>query len=344
MNELKLDKRHFISENVYNSQTIKDSFLKTFESRTNKILTNIAGLLPTAEHIRDIIDPHKIYVAQFPKDIVEKMQAGQYDLMHSKSGEILSMIIDKTHPKKNIIHNVRLTELDTNVLSKVQDISNNIASLAVQQQLAQVLEELSEVKKIATSIKRGQVTDRIATVNTGKDLLESALNGPSKEGYSEIQHAIRMLLLGRNQLELYLKDELKFISDVPTSKIKIFFKSVFNNGFYDKCNESYNSFQEAFKAYFESCVYLSMAYNEIKDEKAMLKAFETVKSLVQVSSSKILSLSTIAVSGKSEEDLMWYRNPDLILETFDNYQQQTFLKNADVINIEFEGSQLLGEV
>ncbi|MCT2346571.1 hypothetical protein M4D71_20675 [Niallia taxi] len=330
-----------ISDNVFDSQIIKNDQLKSTQNKVNDIVATFAGLVPATEQLKQIINPEKIYVAQFPKDILEKMKSGEYDLLHTKSGDILSNIIDKTLPKNNIIHNVRLAELNPDMVNKVQNLSNNVMNMAVQQQLTMVLEELSEVKKLSASIKRGQELDRIGLVYSGKRQLENALEASRESRTILIQNAIQSLENGRTQIEYNLKESLNQIQDIPTSKFKILFKNLFNNAFYGECENTYNDFQESFRAYLDASIYLAIAYSQINSEKAMLKVFEPTKSLILESSPKMKLLSSIAVSGKIADDLMWYGNTEKIIKFIDNYSQNSLLNSSDFITMEIEGRKLI---
>lgn len=331
-----------LSDNVFDSQIIKNDHQKSINNKVNDIVATLASLVPVTEKLKQIIDPEKIYVAQFPKEILEKMKSGEYDLWHTKSGEILSNIIDKNAPKnRNIIHNVRLAELNPDKINKVQSLSNNVMNMAVQQQLTMVLEELSEVKKITASIKRGQELDRIGLVYSGKRQLENALEASPDSRTNLIHHAIQSLENGRTQIEYNLKESLTQIKDVPTSKFKILFKYLFNNAFYVECENTYNDFQESFRAYLDASIYLAMAYSQINSEKVMLKVFEPTKSLILESSSKMKLLSSIAVSGKNAEDLMWYESTDNIIKFIDNYSQNSLLNSSNFITLEIEGRKLI---
>ncbi|MFD6442623.1 hypothetical protein ACFWDG_23245, partial [Peribacillus sp. NPDC060186] len=233
MKELMLRGNKSISNEVYESEIIRNGYLRTVNTKANEIVAGISHLIPSSEQLKQIINPKKVYIAQFPKEIIEKMKSGEYDLMHTKSGEILSNIVDKTLPKnKNIVHNVRLSELDPNMMDKVKNLSNSVANMAIQQQLGHVLEELTEVKKLAVSIKRGQTLDRIGKVYAGKRQLENALDASPEQRIALIHNAIQSLEEGRTQLEYNLKEEIKKIKEVPTSKFKILIKYMFNNGFY----------------------------------------------------------------------------------------------------------------
>ncbi len=344
MKEIILRRNNSISDMVYDSPVIKRNFLQSLNTKTNDIVAGIAELVQSIQELRELISPEKIYIAQFPTDFLEKQKSGLHDLMQTKSGEILSNIIDKTlPPNRNIIHNVRLKELDPFKANKIQNLSNNIMNMTVQQQLAQISEELAEIKILASSIRRGQVLDRIALVRSGKELLENALDETSETRVGSIQNAIQCLTIGRNQLGMNLQEDMKNIKGIPTKNWEIIFKFIFNNKFYDTCEKTYNDFQESFYAFIEASNYLSMAYNEINNEKALQKVFEPTKTLILDSSEKILQLSKIIVSGKSNDELAWYKRPEAIIKEMDSYMNRSFLESSDVISIEIEGYKLLGE-
>ncbi|MFD6442761.1 hypothetical protein ACFWDG_23985, partial [Peribacillus sp. NPDC060186] len=113
---------------------------------------------------------------------------------------------------------------------------------------------------------------------------------------------------------------------------------------YDECENTYNDFQESFRAYLDASILLAMAYHEINNEKAMLRVFEPTRALILDSYKKMNLLSTIAVSGKKDDDIMWYKNTEKIFNALDNYSQNRLLNSSEILTVEIEGRKLIREV
>ncbi|EGP5302239.1 hypothetical protein EAC14_14320, partial [Enterococcus faecium] len=168
---------------------------KMSKNKISNIVSSISEVTSGVKNLKDIIDPEKEYIAKFPKDILDKINSGQYEIMKSKSGELLSTIIDKSSPRKNIVHQIRLDQVPFDLSDKVQNISTNVASMAIAQQLAEISETLSDILGISEAINRGQQNDRIGLVLSGKNQLEQAFEiaNDQKSREALIMQAIKSL-------------------------------------------------------------------------------------------------------------------------------------------------------
>lgn len=172
---MKISENKEVSLKTYNSPIIYNDSKKRTNNRTGSIASSLYELTSGIKNIKDIIDPKKEYIAKFPADVLDKINSGQYDFMKSKDGELLSTIIDKTSPRKIAVHQIRLEQIPADLADKVQNLSTNIAAIAIEQQLAEISEMISEILGLAEAIKRGQQNDRIGLVLSGKNQLEQAL-------------------------------------------------------------------------------------------------------------------------------------------------------------------------
>lgn len=175
MADFLIKKSNEISGTSDKSLVVKE-FVEKFSQKRLLIANNLTQVLVGVSNIEEIISPEKIYIAKFPKDVLMKIDSGQYAVMKDKSGEILSTIIDTTLPKnRNIVHQLRMEEVNPNFSDKMKDLSSNVTNIAIQQQLAELAQMLAQIQTIVLEIKRGQMTDRIGLVFSGKNQLEQAL-------------------------------------------------------------------------------------------------------------------------------------------------------------------------
>ena len=113
MNEIIITDNNEIASKKINSTLILNDINNSFTNRKNDIVVFLSEVTSGMNNIKDIIDPEKVYIAKFPKDILDKINNGQFDIMKSKSRDLLSTIIDKNTPaNRNIVHHLRLEEID----------------------------------------------------------------------------------------------------------------------------------------------------------------------------------------------------------------------------------------
>lgn len=335
-----------IAQKVYDSPVIFNEVNNSIIDRQNNIGALLSEVASGINSLKDIIDPDKIYIAKFPKDVLDKINSGQFDIMKTKSGDLLSTIIDKTAPaNKNIVHQLRLEQIDPTQSQKLQSLSTNVANIAIQKQLADISEMLSEIQAISKDIKRGQVIDRIGLIVSGRNQLEQALeiseNNPRREQL--ILGAISSLNNGRSQLELYFQEEMKNRVSIPNNKIHLTIKCLFDGKFYDKIDDTFNELQESFQAYIYATNLLATAYERLGSTEVLPKVFEPAKVLIENYAESMIPMSRIVLEGNVDNQKCWYTHPHDYIDIIENYNQKALLNNVDYISVEVPGKKLLEE-
>lgn len=344
MSEILIKNMNGMKKELYSSQMISDEVSRGMTNRKNNILSVLSEVTSGISNIKEILDPDKIYIARFPKDVMEKMNEGQFDIMKSKSGDLLSTIIDKTKPaNKNIVHQLRLDQMDPAFAEKMRSLSSNVTNIAIQKQLADVTEMLSEIHSLSKDIKRGQVIDRIGLVMSGKSQFEQALEISSGNPQREqlMLNAVSSLNDGRSQLEMYFKEEAKNIPRIPNNKFLLTMKCLFDTKFYNKVENFYNELQESFEAYVYATNLLAAAYENIGRAEVLPKVYEPTRILIKDYSDKMIPLSQMVVAGNVEAKTCWYNNPSEYIEAIEVYTKRALLDEVECISIEFVGSELL---
>ncbi len=344
MKEVIITNKNKVVPQAFDSPVIFKEFSNSIVNRKSNIVSILSEVTSGLNNIKDIIEPDKIYIAKFPKDIIDKMNSGQYDIMTSKSGELLSTIIDKTKPgNRNIVHQLRLDEIDPAYSGKLQNLSNNIANIAIQKQLADVTEMLSELLNLSKDIKRGQVLDRIGLVYSGRSQLEQALEivGDNPRREQLIIGAINSLNNGRSQLDLYFREEIKNIPPISNNKFKLTMKCLFDSKFYGKVEDSFNELQESFQAYIYATNLLATAYERMGNVEVLPKVYAPARAIIEEYSESMISISEIVIRGNVVKEKSWYNNPNEYIDVIENYSKQALLEDIEYISIEFTGQNLL---
>jgi len=344
LKEIVIVNNNEVSPKAFNSPVILNEFNNSIINRKNNITVLLSEVASGINSVKDIIDPDKIYIAKFPKDVLDKINSGQFDIMKTKSGDLLSTIIDKTAPaNRNIVHQLRLEEIDPTFSQKVQNLSTNVANIAIQKQLADISEMLSDIQALSKEIKRGQVIDRIGLVISGKSQLEQALEisvgNPRREQL--ILGAISSLNTGRSQMDLYFREEMKNAISIPSNKFLLTLKCIYDGKFYDRVENTFSGLQESFQAYIYATNLLAMAYERLGNIEVLPKVFEPAKVLIENYAAPMIPMSRLVLGGNVDFERCWYAHPHDYIKAIENYTQQAFLDNVEHISIEITGQKLL---
>lgn len=344
MRDLIIKNQHDISTTADKSLMFRE-FTEKYSNNRGLIVNSIIDILSGTNNIKDIISPEKVYIVKFPKDVLDKIESGQYAVMKDKTGEILSTIIDTTLPKnRNIVHQLRMDEIDPNIKEKIKNLGTNITNIAIQQQLADLSRMLLKIQTIVLEVKRGQMTDRIGLILSGKNQLEQALqlqdSDPNKRDL--IRGAIKGINDGRAQLELALKDEINKKVSISDNKFILLIKSLFNSNYYKEIEHQYSTIQEGMDAYFEATRLLALSYTIIESKEAIQRILEPTIHMIEISHEKMKKMSDLVLVGKKTNE-NWYENPQGIIDEILRSNQLVLPDDVEYVSVEFSGREVLEE-
>lgn len=254
-----------LSRNENIGDITKISFCDKYKKNIDEVLFYLSEITSVKENLEQIIKPDIIYRAEIPKEIMNKLKSGQYDIMKTTKGELLSNIIDTTKPKnRNIVHQLRLCNDTPDISHNLQSLMNNISNIAVQRQIAEISNKLEECNEKLNSIQRGQLTDRLGKIYGGKDQIEQAFKMSDDNNLKQsLFIAIGNLNEGREQLISSLEENKRFIDDIPDNNYILFFKNLFDSKYKEECEKVYINGQVVFKGIIESSILLSIAYERM---------------------------------------------------------------------------------
>jgi len=345
LSDIIIANKYEIIESTNKRDIVEGKFINSFMKNKNNLTLLFSEVAQSIENVKEIINPEKTYVAKFTKEVLEKINSGQYDMLKDKKGDILATLIDTTLPKnRNMIGQLRLDEIDLNIGEKVKKLSGNLTNIALQQQIGELVGTINEVKAIAVDIKKGQKFAILGDIKSGKEQLEQAMtlddSDPNKKQL--MFGAIQMLNKGRSTIELYISDELKKEIEIPNNKLKLLMKSLCDDKFYSNIETQFYEIQENMKRYFEATTLLALTYEIIDSKNAISEVIASAKELVGISYERMRELEQIAVSGKDRmQKDTWYSNPQVLIDEIDNVLKSGLKHDADCIQLEVSGRELL---
>lgn len=331
-------------QTVCGSEIINTEMAKVVKQNRNHLMVTLNEMISGIQNVKEILDPTKTYIAKFPRDILDKINSGQYDIMKSKQGDILSTIIDKNLPgNRNIVHQLRLEEVAHNLEDKIKGLSGNISNIALQQQIADLSKMISKIQYLAIDIKRGQQNDRFGLINSSIELIEQALcleeSNPNKSVL--LNNAIHGLSDGRSQIALYLKDEIAKDCKIPKNKFGLFFRCLFNEDYLSDIEKQFADFQEGMQYYLKATSVMATAYQLQDSPEAISKVYEPAKALIATSCEKIQLLSTLATRGEISKGDLWYMQADVYIGQIEKNAKPLLSDEIAYIDIEFKVEELM---
>lgn len=302
---------------------------------------NISKALTTIFHQVDIgtdfvkhLQRGKVYLAEIPRKLQADFDAGKLQLMTIKeTGEQVSEIVGLN----NFGTRGHMIIKDAGFIHS--NIPHDLASIAMQQQLAQMAAVIDEVRSRIIEMQQTYDESLLGELRGMRDQLAQVQNVEDLDNQRDlIKGAITHLNLTRGKIVQRLISELQKMPEIPQKAWRRFLKTFFKEGFRGKVIDGYEKIQELFSYYLAASQLLAYAYALLGEQRTYEDIFTPELELMQESSLENLIRSEDIVGVEGER---WYSNPQNYLELIKREAHNVFLRKEDVITIEVTGEQLL---
>ena len=289
--------------------------------------------------IKDTIDAESDYILKIPKDIREGLDKGILWFNEKKDGSgILPDVWGFSEEGKKKVQE-RLT-----VEKGVKDygsLSDSLQSYAMQQQLAQMAEDLKTVMETVERIDAGMTSDRFAVIEGACNMLEDAklMNDPENRK-NAIMGAAQSLASGSNKVERQLKMRLERFDKIPNSSVGIFFNMLFSvKDYKNSIDKKADEIDEYFEYYEKSMALLAYAYMMLGEEKSMKNVFYRFRNTIQnLNLDNFQSIKNLHPSLPLDDK--WFMRQSDYGDTLPERLKKIDIRESDYITFKIHGSQL----
>lgn len=283
---------------------------------------------------RKIINPETTYIARIPRKLEDDMKTGLLDFMKdSKTGDNLGVLING---KNKIKGHVRIEELKESV-----EISGNIATIAVQQQLAKMTEVINDVRSRVIALQEGHDDDLFGSIRGMHKQMVQIRDAKDPETQKQLTYqAITVLNDTRGKIEQAVIHTLNDMPIVPDKDLKIIWEITKDANYISSVNEKYNRVEELVSYYLAATQLLGYAYSFLGEENSFEDIFTPFPELLnEEMCQKLIHAENIY---KEEIKDVWYKCPsDYMLQLKEASHRLFAKKEDDVIEIEISGEKLL---
>ena len=317
---------------------LKESITSALANITEEKALNLISQSLEGDAIRKkaeaIINKETIYVAKIPRKLDGAFDAGLLDFMtDSKTGENLGILVNG---KNRIQGHVNIEQM-----SKSVDMASNIATLAVQQQMAQMTEVINDVRERVIALQEGHDQDLFGSIigmHQQMAQMSDAKNEEVRKGLAI--NAITELNKVRGQLQSTIIKALKDMPILPQGDIKIAWEIAKDKTYLERATEAYDRIEELVSYYLAATQLLGYAYAFLGEESSYEDVFCPCPELLDDELlNKLVNAEAIYV--EDIEDA-WYKNPEQYMLQIKDASQRLFShKENDVIELEISGQKLL---
>lgn len=303
----------------------------------NKLMNHLNPIISNIDNVKEVIKPNVKYVVQISKEILDKIDSGDFDFMKS-GGETIANIVDKTRPRNPVVKQLRMTkEAFGNPQAKAV-VGQMAQNIAIQQQLASIMERLDEIADKAERILIGQMTDRLGFIYGSWDTYRQALYIGNEELRNALKYdVIQSLNIGRQQLIQYISSLDKFFDELPVTEFDTVLRNI-NGKLKKDCVDTLNSCNQALIGIALSTVLLSNIYLSY-DETGVLEVL--TKPLIEIIETRRKHILHIAnIASQQDKPLDWVINPNELKSFLDEIKNPVKIK-GDILEIEISGAELI---
>ncbi len=276
----------------------------------------------------------KVYLAEIPKKIQPDFDEGKVKFMTLKeTGEQVSELVGPN----NFGTRSHMIIKDADIVHS--NIPHDLATIAMQQQLAQMAAVLDEVRSRLIEMQQTYDESLLGELRGMRDLLAQVQTVKDLETQRDlIKGAIVNLNSTRGKITERLIAEMKKMPEVPASAFRRVFRTFWKEGYRDNVVSGYEKIQELFGYYLAASQLLAYAYALIGEEQVYETVFTPDSELENGQYLSNLVHSEVMVGIEGER---WYNNPQRYLGLVQKEAHKLFFDQSDVIRIQLTGEQLL---
>lgn len=283
------------------------------------------------------------YIVQVPAEFQLGYDAGDYFMMEGKSSRkmwpTLMKIADSGKPEI-----VTPLPIKPNVVvqgNPIQELSLGCHNLYMQKQIQQLSDTIQETLTVVKRIEKGQQTDRIGLMESGKMQILLALSRQGQDGWErELADGRQSLSDARGKFLAAFRERVKEFEPIPKNgfiRLMREFAST-GSGYGDKKDDEYSELSTYFSLLLESTQLLAASYAIVGDIETAEKVYDLT--LTELKELDFTSVNTIKYLHKKSGFESFGEAVPQFIET----ECKECIDKAeayDVVEIEVTGEKLL---
>ena len=233
-----------------------------------KTALTVQQILPSLKEVVDAVKqqaPEISLQAVFTDEQKRKLREGALELKYRKDGSMLAQLMNPE--TKQIVCNIPLEEIK-NIRP---DIITKTAEIASQIQFAEISQQIDELSEAIEEVRRGQITDRLATAYSCRQKLLQTQNitdnALKRQALLEIAHSAED---SRNLLMLSQAENITYIKECPQSTIL----KIVRGESTKKTDKRIAELRESLESINTVSLAEAIAYRELREYHAAKKSLE----------------------------------------------------------------------
>ena len=310
--------------------------------QVNQVIGNLLQCAQIDRNLQKIINPDMDYIVKIPNYIKEGLRTGKYDLLKKReTGELLASVMQTKDGKKSILANLTLAEGAVVDDKYLQNMSDGMFNMVLQQQYQQISYQLMEILEVVKRIEKNQLYEKTGAIKGAMHLLEDASKKKPEDRAIDIGNARQTLYTTICTIQDILQERVNGFEPVPGSKLMIRAKIFLGFRDYLEVKENeYNNIKTYFDYYILGIRLLAYAdYLEGRDEKIAEEFSKCAMYLSGLDLSGIQSLENLYKEGRLSQE--WFNRPQEYVDDVGQKFISICHREYDEIELKLSGKELL---
>lgn len=326
------------------TEILYDKVLDIKSSTLNIDFKGIINQICQYTNIIDVVDKVKKgtqFVVQIPTEFQAGFDSGDFWIMeNSKTGKMWPNLMELGDNGKNkIVTPLSVKKEEFIQGNPARDVANNFHNIYMQQQMNELIGMVETTYKAVERIEHGQMDDRIALLEAGRQGIILALSQKDEESRKQAMLlAVNNINVAQNQIFETLKRRINEFEPLPKTKAIQFLRELMKTGYLENRDNEYNEIIDYYGLYLEATKMLAGTYAIVGDVENTKKVFELSTS--KLSSIDFKNLKSIEYVHKNESIEKIYENSSEYLSTEENNCLED-LKEYDCLSITLTKEELL---
>ena len=307
----------------------------------DKVINRVLNFVNVSDIIQNIQKDSE-YVVQIPVEFKKQYESGEFWIMKNlKNGKEWPTLMKKgSNGKNEIVTPLAIKKKSFVQGNPIQDLTQQFQMMQIQSQIQKQNEILEDICETVKHIEQGQMNDRIALLEAGKDQIIYALerddSDPGKR--TAIENGISDMIQAQNQIFKEFEYQVLNFKPIPESKPQRILEEFIHSDYLNKQSNNYNKIVDYYELYKEATKYIAFAHVLIGQEKSISKIYSN--SIGKMQSLNYGNLRTIEYIHPKENYQFLYDEDIKQLEE-DRKNCVLISRKYDSLSIEFTGEQLL---
>lgn len=331
------------------AENLSDACLKKYpfefgienpKSDVHGILNKLFQLINVADILQSVKAGAE-YVVQVPEEFISALESGDVWMMeNAKNGKMWPNLMRAAeNGKQEIVTPLSIKRREFIQGNPMQELSTGFHNLYMQNQMQAMSQLIEESLETAKRIERGQKTDRMGLLESGRNQIFLALSqSDEEEKKQELRFARKSISDGFGQIFMALQDKVCNFEPISASRFNRAIHIAVNSSYYVKKDSEYCEIQEYLNLYIQATKMWAASFAVDGDVDGAKRVFEMSEG--KLKALDFGNLKTIEYTHSGEDFEKIYSQKDHYIGIEKEVFDEELRENRD-LSIAISGNELL---